>query len=321
MVHPMIPRRAALALPALLLAGQARAAWPDRPIRLIIPFAAGSGTDLLARLLNEPLSQRLGQRVVIENRPGGNGVIGAEAGATAAADGHTLVVMGTSASAMNPHLLRRLPYDPLKDYAFIGGIAEAPYLLVVAADHPARDLAALLALGRSRPEGLTFGSGNAGSLIMAMMIGQMANVPMTGVPYRGGAEVLADVVARRVDFNLADFGPGMAQQAAGRLRVLGVTTGQTFPLSPAVPPIANVVPGFDANIWFGLAAPAATPPAIVAQAGEALRAVLGDAEMREKLSRIGLVPMPLNPADFDAHVRREQRIWGERVRAAGIEPT
>jgi tripartite-type tricarboxylate transporter receptor subunit TctC len=314
----MVPRRAALAL--LLAPAAARAAWPERPVRLIVPFPAGSGTDILARLLAEPLGQRIGQPVVVDNRPGGNGVVGAQAGALAPPDGHTLLMFGTSAAAISPHMLRRPPYDSLRDFAPIGTIAEQSYVLAVAPGFPAQDLAGFLALGRARPEGLTFATGNAGSLIMAMMLGRMAGIRLTGVPYRGGAEALADVAAGRVDFNLADFGTGLAQRDGGRIRLLAQTLAQPSPLAPEIPPIASALPGFEASFWFSLVAPAATPEATLAPIAAALDALLADPATPGLLARIGLSPRRMARADFARFLAEQNAIWGERVRLAGIEP-
>ena len=317
----MINRRQYLAGLAFLASTKwAHAAWPDRPVRLIVPFPPGSGTDVLARFIAEPFAKQLGQPVVIDNRPGGNGVVGAQAGATAAPNGLTLTMLGTSATAINPHTIRRLPYDPLKDFAPIGGIAHQPYVLVIDPNRPERDLPSFLEAGRRNPNGLTFSTGNAGSLIMGHMLGQAAGIKVTPVPYRGGAEAAADVSAGRIDFNLADFHHAMSQDAGGRLRAIAVTTGEAFPLAPRVPPLSTALPGFDANVWFSMAAPAATPPDIIATAGRALQATLADAELARRLMEMGLVPMPKTPAEMKRHMEKQIVIWGRRVAAAGIEP-
>jgi tripartite-type tricarboxylate transporter receptor subunit TctC len=317
----MITRRQYLAATAILATPKlAHAAWPDRPVRLIVPFPPGSGTDVLARFIAEPFAKQLGQPVVIDNRPGGNGVVGAQAGATAAPNGLTLTMLGTSAAAINPHTIRRLPYDPLKDFAPIGGVAHQPYVLVIDPNRPERDLPSFLEAGRRNPNGLTFSTGNAGSLIMGHMLGRAAGIKVTPVPYRGGAEAAADVSAGRIDFNLADFHHAMSQDAGGRLRAIAVTTGQAFPLAPRVPPLSSALPGFDANVWFSMAAPAATPSDIIAAAGAALQATLADAELARRLTEMGLVPMPKTPAEMKRHMEEQIVIWGQRVAAAGIEP-
>ena len=314
-----LSRRAILALPAIALPHLARAAWPDRPIRLVAPFPPGSGTDLLARLLAEPLSERLGQAVVVENRPGGNGVVGSAAVAGAAADGNTLLMLGTSAAAINPHILRRLPYDPLRDFAPIGSIAEQPYILVVPPD-AAPELRSWLAAARAQPREVTLAYGNAGSQIMAAMLAHAAGLRLTAVPYRGSAEAITDVSVGRVDCTFADFGIGMAQQRAGRVRALAETSAARFPLAPQIPPLATELPGFDANVWFSLVAPAATPRDIVERLAAVLDQVLGTDAFGDRLASMGLAPLRMGPAALSAHLRDQLAAWGERVRLAGIEP-
>ncbi|WP_380068602.1 Bug family tripartite tricarboxylate transporter substrate binding protein [Dankookia sp. GCM10030260] len=305
-----------LALPALLAAGRARAAWPERPIRLIVPFPAGSGTDILARMLADPLGRALGQAVVLENRPGANGVVGAEAAAKAPADGYTLMMMGTSVGAINPHTLRRLPYDPLRDFAPIGSIAETPYVLVVPPAAPGEDLAGWIRAVRGRD--LSLGYGNAGGHIMGAMLADMAGLKLTLVPYRGSTEALTDVSTGRLDVTFADFGIGMQQAEAGRVRALAQSLGRPFPLSPGVPPLAATLPGFDASVWFSMVAPAATPAAVLARLEAALGAVLADADLGARLTGHGLAPLRLSAADFGRFLERQWALWGERVRLAGL---
>jgi tripartite-type tricarboxylate transporter receptor subunit TctC len=321
MPHPRLRRPAALALPALLaLPRDARAAWPDRPVRLVAPFPAGSGTDVLARLLAEPLSERLGQTVVVENRPGGNGVVGSTAVATGPADGNTLLMLGTSAAAINPHIVRRLPYDPIRDFAPIGSIAEQPYILVVPPDAHGSDLRSWLTAARARPDGVTLAYGNAGSQVMAAMLARGAAMRLTAVPYRGSAEAITDVSVGRVDCTFADFGIGMAQHRGGRVRPLAQTSAAPFPLAPEVPPLASEVPGFDANVWFSVVAAAATPPEVVERASTVLDGVLAAPQFQGKLANLGLAPLRMGPAALRAHLQRQLALWGERVRLAGIEP-
>ncbi len=313
-----LTRRAALALPALLLASRAEAAWPERPIRLVVPFPPGSGTDILARLLAEPLGRALAQPVVIENRPGANGVVGAEVVAKAPADGYTLMMMGTSVAAINPHTLRRLPYDPIRDFAPVGAIAETPYVLVVPPGAPGADLAGWLAAARGRD--LTLGYGNAGGQIMGAMLADMARLKLTLVPYRGSTEALTDVSAGRLDMTFADFGMGMQQAQAGRVRALAQSLGQPFPLAPEVPPLATALPGFDASVWFSVVAPAATPGPLLAALEAAMGRVLAERDFAAKLTGHGLAPMRMSAAGFGQFMQRQLALWGERVRLAGIEP-
>jgi tripartite-type tricarboxylate transporter receptor subunit TctC len=313
-------RRMALAAPALLLAaGPARAEWPERPVRLVAPFPPGSGTDVLARILAPVLSRELGQPVVIDNRPGANGIVGSQAVATAAPDGYSLLILGTSAAVINPHTVRRMPYDVARDFAMIGMIGETPYVLCVGADGP-RDLPAFLAFLREKPGGATFSYGNAGALIMASVMGHMLGVQVTPVPYRGGAEALTDVGAGRVDANFADYAPALAQAQAGRIRMIGHSIARPFAIAPELPSLSSVLPGFDMNVWWSVAAPAGTPPAIIERASRALRATMDTPEILEKLRLVGDTPLQMSPAETTRYVAEQHAAWGERVRIAKIEP-
>jgi tripartite-type tricarboxylate transporter receptor subunit TctC len=236
------------------------------------------------------------------------------------ADGNTLLMLGTSAAAINPHILRRLPYDPIRDFAPIGSIAEQPYILVVPPDAPGGDLRSWLAAARARTDGVTLAYGNAGSQVMAAMLARGAALRLTAVPYRGSAEAITDVSVGRVDCTFADFGIGMAQHRGGRVRPLAQTSATPFPLAPEVPALASEVPGFDANVWFSLVAPAATPPEIVERASAVLDQVLAAPQFQERLAGLGLAPLRMGPAALGAHLQRQLALWGERVRLAGIEP-
>jgi tripartite-type tricarboxylate transporter receptor subunit TctC len=312
-----LTRRAGL----LLLASPAFAqSWPSRPLRLIIPFPPGSGTDVLSRVLNEPLGRALGQPVVIENRPGGNGTVGTAAAALAPPDGDTLLLISTSGASINPHTVRNLPYNPLTDFAPIGRIGEEPYLLAVTHAGPVRDLAGFIALAREKPGGMSFGYGNAAGFVIGTMMAKMGGFELLAVPYRGGAEALADVSAGRVDANFADVGPGLALAAGEKVRLIAQTRGKTFPLTPDLPPIATAIPGFDANVWFGLAAPAGTPAPIVARANAALNQVLADPAVNARLHQLGYAAFPSTPEEFGLYLREQLTVWGERIRLAGLQP-
>lgn len=319
-VSTPVARRSLLATPALLLAGPARAQqWPERPIRLVAPFPAGSGTDVLGRILAPALSRELGQTVLIDNRPGANGIVGAQSVAAAAPDGYTLLILGTSAAAITPHTLKRRPYDVQRDFAMVGTIAETPYVLCTGANGP-RNLAGVLDFIREKQGQATFSYGNAGGLIMAAMLGHMTGLRVTPVPYRGGVEALTDVAAGRIDFNFADFGPASAQAQSGRVRMLGHSMERPFAVAPELPSLSTIVPGFDMNVWWSIAAPAGTPPAIVARASQALNAALATPEVMEKLGSVGDMPLRMNPAEITRFIAQQNEAWRERVRIAGIEP-
>ncbi len=315
----MLTRRAALAAP-LLLPTLARAqSWPDRPIRLIIAFPAGSVTDTLHRNLAEPLGRELGQPVIIENRAGGNGVVGTEAGARAAADGHTWTVLSVTNGALNTYTVKRLPYDPLKDFASIGYVADNPYVLAVKADHPAQDLRGLIELARANPGKLTYSTGNSSSHIASATLASMAGVEMTNIPYRGGPEALTDVMAGRIDSTFTDIPAGLAQQREGRIRLLASTYPTAFRLLPGVPPVSSELPGYGFVFWFGISVPAATPQPIIARANAALNRVLADPAVVAKLEGMGYVTGPGEPGKFTNVLRQQITELAMRARAAGIE--
>lgn len=310
---------AGLAAP-FLLPGMARAAWPDRPIRLVVPFPPGSATDTLARPFAETLSRELEQPVIIDNRAGGNGVVGTENGARSAPDGYTLLIYSTSGASVNPHTLKRIPYDPIRDFAPIGFIAEMPYILVVGADHPARDLPGFIEYLRRRNGEATFSYGNSASLIAVSLLGQATGTRVQPIPYRGGPEALTDVMAGRIDGTFTDLGPGLAQVRGGRVRALGVTTLNPFPLVPQVPPISTAVPGYDLTVWYGLAAPAGTPHPIIERAAVALNKAIDDEALKERFARQGYVPRHMTAEEFASFLQAQLGLWGERVRLAGIQP-
>ena len=310
----MLARRA---LP-LLAAPAFAQTWAERAIRIIIAFPAGSVTDTLFRNLTEPLGRELGQTVLIENRPGGNGVVGTMAARGAGSDGHTWVVLSVTNGALNSYTMRNLPYDPLADFEQIGLVAEAPYMLVAPANGAA-DTAQLIARARERPDALTFSHGNSSALIASEMMNRMAGVRMTAVPYRGGPEALTDVVAGRIDSSFTDLANGLAQLREGRVRALGVTTAQRFPLAPEIPAVAEAVPGFALTVWFGLATAAGTPAAVVTRANAALNAVLSQTETRERLGRLGYTPTPAPAARAREFIGGEIRRYAVLAEQVGLE--
>lgn len=315
----LLARRSLLAAPVALLARPARAAWPERPVRLVAPFPPGSGTDVLARLLAPTLSRELGQPVVVDNRPGGNGIVGAQSVATGATDGYTLLILGTSAAAITPHTLKRVPYDATRDFAMVGAIAQTPYVLCTHAEGP-RDLGGLVDYIRGRNGNATFSYGNAGSLIMAAVLGNMTGLPVTPVAYRGGAEAITEVGSGRIDFNFSDFGPAKAQAESGRIRMLAHSMARPFAVAPDLPSLSTVLPGFDMSVWWSIAVAAGTPAPIVTRASQALEATLSSPEVVERLHAIGDIPLHMTPAEMTQFVARERDVWGERVRIAGIQP-
>ncbi|HEY4254168.1 MAG TPA: tripartite tricarboxylate transporter substrate binding protein [Roseomonas sp.] len=311
-------------LAAPLIARSAHAAspgdvYPSRPVRIIVPFAAGGGADVVARALAQLLSERLGQSCVVDNRPGGAGNIGTEAVARAAPDGHTLLLTGPS-HVINAYLFHQLPFDPLHGFAPIALLTAAPYVLVAGPALPARGFGELLALARAAPAPLAYGSagnGTAGHLAMEIVKAE-AGIEMVHVPYRGSPQLLTDLMAGRVAVafdNVLSSSPGIA---AGQLRALAVSSLRRTPSLPEIPTIAEAgLPGFDVTVWQGALAPAGTDPGIIHRLGAEMAIALQSAEMRARLATLGVEAIGGEPAGFVRFLDDEARRWAEAVRRSG----
>lgn len=298
----------------------AQGSWtPDRPIRLIVPFAPGGSTDVTARLVAEAIAPRLGQPVVIENRPGAGGNIGSEAVARSAPDGHTLVMGTSSTHATNVALYRNLPYQPLRDFAPVSQVAFIPNLLVVHPDVAARDLSGLIALGRAQPGRLNFGNAGSGTSqhLAAAMIASSAGIEVTHVAYRGGAPAVTDLLGGKIQAMAAPLVEVIAHVQAGRLRAIAVTTARRSALLPDVPTIAETIPGFEVALWNGFFAPAGTPTAAVLRIANAVAEAMRTDDMRAKLAQQGSEPVGSTPEAFATFIAAEIPKWAELVRISG----
>jgi tripartite-type tricarboxylate transporter receptor subunit TctC len=294
--------------------------FPVRTVRLIAPFAPGGATDVLARLTAQKLGERWGQTVIVDNRPGAGGNIGAEAGARSAPDGYTLLVAGAP-HAINMTLYRNLSYDLAKDLVAVNRIAGYPSAIVVHPSVPAKSVKDLVALARARPGDLNFGSPGPGSpnrlAIELLMI--MAKVKMTHIPYKGGSgQMVTDLVAGHVQLASIGLPPSMEYVKAGRLRALAVTSTKRSPLLPDVPTVSEAgLPGFDVTSWYGVFAPAALPANLVTKVNGDISAVLEAPDLRERLQRMDAEPAPLSPEAFARFVREEIAKWAKVVKASG----
>jgi tripartite-type tricarboxylate transporter receptor subunit TctC len=293
--------------------------WPDRPVRLLVPFGAGSTTDLLGRLVAQRLGERLSQTVVVENRPGAGGNIGTEAAARAAPDGQTLLMGAASTNAINPSLYRNLRVDPIRDFAPVALVASVTNVLVVPPSLPVATVAELIALGRTRP--LSFASGGAGGSIhlSGELFRNLAGLEMVHVPYNGGAAALPDLLAGRVELMFDGLPTSLPHIRAGRLRALGVTSARRSPLLPEVPTIAEAgLPGYESEGWFGLFAPSATPATVLARLEQEIRLMLTDPAVAAQLQAQGARPGDKFGPAFGDFVRAERDKWAAVIRAAGI---
>ena len=308
----------------LLAAGAAFAQdYPTRTVRMVAPFAPGGATDVLTRIVSQKLNERWGQTVMVDNRVGASGNIGAEVVAKQVPpDGYTLLVAGAP-HAINMSLFKNLRYDLAKDLAPISGIATFPSLIALHPSLPARSVKELIALARARPGELNFGSAGNGSPnhLSMELFKTMAKVGMTHIPYKGGSgQMVTDLIAGQVQLASMGLPPSIPYVKSGRLRAIAVTSLKRSPLLPDVPTVAESgLPGFDVTSWYGVFGPAALPQGLVARLNGDLVAVLGTVDMKERLSSLGAEPAPMTPDDFGRYVRDEIAKWSKVVRESGAK--
>jgi tripartite-type tricarboxylate transporter receptor subunit TctC len=311
---------------ALGLGGLAQAQdYPGRPVTIVVPFAAGGGTDILGRMVAHHLEQRLGRSFVIENRPGAGGTTGASFVARANPDGYTLLMAPSPTLAVALTIYRNLSYDPVADFVPLALIAQTPFVLVVNPELPVHSVAELIALAKQKPGELSFGSAGPGTPhhLYAELFKSMTGIEMGHVPYRGSLPLLNDVVAGHIPLTFIDFGPSIGMLRAGKVRPLGISTRFRLAQFPDIPTIAEAgVPGFDAASWQMIVAPARTPPAIVDQLHRELMVVVALAEFKDQIIAGGMLPMD-NPSveGLQDFVKAEIVRWGAVVRRAGLAGT
>lgn len=315
--------RAAAAAAIILTAGfsgvaLAQAGYPDKPIRLVVPFPPGGGTDILGRIVSDKLSTTLGWKVVVENKAGAGGTVGLDAAAKAKPDGYTLVVAQTSNLSIAPSIMSGLPYDPVKDFAPVRLIASVPLAIVVGANSPIKSMGDLVAAAKANPGKLLFAS--PGNATVAHLAGEyfqkVAGIKYTHVPYKGTAQALPDVISGRASFYVASIESATAQVKAGQLRALAVTSLKRAPQWPDVPTVAESgFPGFEAITWFGIAVPAGTPAPIIARLDAEVAKVLDAPDVKERLNG----KVDLGPAEFAALIKSDHEKWATVVKEAGIK--
>jgi tripartite-type tricarboxylate transporter receptor subunit TctC len=295
--------------------------YPTRPIRLIVPFPPGGGNDTVARAIAQQASPALGQPIVVDNRPGAGGIVGAELAAKAPADGYTLFLGGVGSHAVNPNLHSKLPYDPVKDFAPITLLASAPSVLVVNPSVPARSFAEFTAYARANPGKLNFASNGNGSSaqLAAVMYESMAGVRMVHVPYKGLGPALTDLLSGRVQLMFSSIVAIVPHIQAGKLRALAVTSRRRSALLPGLPTIAESgFPGYEAGSWYGILAPAGTPRAIIERLHDELVKALRQPAVSQRLSAEGAEIIGGTPEEFAAHIGAEKERMGKALRDAGI---
>jgi tripartite-type tricarboxylate transporter receptor subunit TctC len=317
--------RAVLACALALLSSAVFAqAWPSKPVRVIIPYPPGGGAEAAARFLANHFTQAFGQSFVIDNRPGGNTVIGAEAGAKAAPDGYTLLLTGGSTMSVQPNVFAgKLPYDPVNDFVPITQVSHFPFILLVPASLKVNTLAELIAYVKARPGQVSYASNGSGAMahLGTEMLKTATGMDLLHVPYKGFGPALPDLLSGRVSVMLADLAPVGQQLRAGQLKALGVTSTQRSSFLPEVPTLAELgVAGYDLDVWFGLFAPAKTPADIVARLGAEARKYLSSPEAKEAYAKAGHEPLPSSGDAMRARIIAEQKIFAKAVKDAGVKP-
>jgi tripartite-type tricarboxylate transporter receptor subunit TctC len=303
--------------------GFANAAYPDKPIRLVVAYPPGGGTDIIARLITPELSKKLGQSITIENRGGASGNIGTEAVVNAAPNGYTLLMGNVAPNAINVSIFKKLPYNPEKDLAPISLVAITPNILVANLDVPVKSVADLLALAKASPGKINYPSAGNGSSshLAGVLFDSMGGVSMTHVPYKGGGLAMNDLLGGQVDIFFATMPAAMPFVKSGKLRPLAVTSDRPSLAMPGLPTISDSgLHGYSATTWYGLYAPKGTPPDIINRINKATIEVLKNPELREQLIQRGFEPVGNSPKEFAAFISSEIIKWGKVVRVAGIEP-
>jgi tripartite-type tricarboxylate transporter receptor subunit TctC len=311
---------AVAALPAVSRLAWAQA-YPSRPVRIVVPLAAGGGSDIVARLIGQWLSERLGQQFVIENRPGGNSNIGTEAVVRSRPDGYTLLLIAPP-NATNATLYEKLSFNFIRDIAPVAGVSLAPNITVLHPSFPARTVPEFIAYAKANPGKINFASGGNGnpSRLAGELLKIMAGIDIVHVPYRGAGPALTDLLGGQVQVMFATLPASIEYVRDGRLRALAVTTATRAETLPALPTVGEFVPGYEASTWYGFGAPWNTPSEIIDKLNEEINAGLSDPKLKARLADLGGTVFPGSPADFGKLIADETEKWGKVIRAGNIKP-
>jgi len=325
---PMISHRVALTqvvvaaltgLAALHAAGED--VYPSKPITLVIPFAPGSGTDNVGRIVSQRLAERLKQPVVIDNRAGANGQIAAEHVKNAKPDGYTLFMTTNTSHSANPSLYKTLRYDPIRDFTPIVRTGELPFAVAVNNDLPVKSVKELIDYARANPGRISYGTPNSTSLVASETLKNQAKIEIVGIPYKSSPQALTDLIGNQIQLYVVDFGSGGAMLKANRVRPIAVTPARGSKILPGVPPVADTIPGFDLTSWNGIFAPAGLPKEIAQKLSAEVNAILAEKDVQEKLAGAGFEVWPSkSPEEFAKYVNEQLALWTRLIKAAGIQP-
>jgi tripartite-type tricarboxylate transporter receptor subunit TctC len=301
-------------------AASAQSGFPSRPVHIFVPYAAGGGVDILARTLGEVVSRQWGQGVVVENRPGAGGMVASQALAKSAPDGYTLIVVA-SGHATNPFLYPKLPYDTFKDFTPISLLASSPNILLVRADSPFKTVADVIAQARLKPGSLSFAhAGNGTSTHLAgELLKNLAKIDLEAIPYKGGAPAINDLLGGQIAMSFNNGPESVGQLEAGTVRALAVTTGTRASFLPDVPSMAETVPGYDTEVWWGLLGPAGMPADLVEKLAHDFVAALNTDSVKQRLTKLGASPIGSTSRQFDEKIHADYEKWGPIIKAAGMK--
>jgi tripartite-type tricarboxylate transporter receptor subunit TctC len=313
--------RALALLLALLAAVPAWAQFPSKPIRMLVPFGAGSSTDIVMRILAPPLGQALGQPVVVENKPGADGAIAATEVAKSPPDGHTLLLGTNSPFSAVPHLRKSPPYDALADFTPVTLVGNYTFFVVVHPSVPARTLQQLISYARANPGKLNYGTGNTSSIVMTAMFARLANIELVHVPYKSEPPAITDLLSGTIQLMIASYAPAAPHLREGKLRALITTLPNRSPLLPDVPAVVEAgLPKFPIESWAGVLGPAKMPKDVTERVNREMNALLKRAEVRENLLKQAFAPRGMGADEFAAYARQQYDVWGRAIRDAGIQP-
>ena len=295
--------------------------WPMKPIKIIVPFPPGGSTDVITRLVSQRLGDALKVAVVVENKPGVGSILGTDFVAKSAPDGYTLIVASNPAIAPGPLMRSSMPFDPLKDFSHIALLGTFANGFVVRADHPAKTMSEFVALARSKPGALNYASAGVGSsgFLSGELLKQIANINMVHVPYKGSAPAITDLIGGQIDGMFESLVTASSYVRSGKLRLLSVTSDKRSKLFPDVPTLNEVVSGVTGGAWFGISAPARTPPDVVQRLQTELQTIVNTPDMQVRLTELGMTPMALGGADYMNFLINENRKWGPVIKAGNIK--
>ena len=295
------------------------ASFPAKPVHIFVPYPAGGGVDVLTRTLGEVVSKQWGQSVVVENRPGAGGLIASQAVATAPPDGYTLIMVA-SGHATNPFLYPKIPYDTFKDFAAISLLASSPNILLVRTDSPFKTVAEIIAAAKAKPGSLSFAHAGTGTSthLAGELLKNLAKIDLNAIPYKGGAPAINDLLGGQIPMSFNNGPESVGQLQAGTLRALAVTTADRAPFLPNVPSMSEAVPGYDTGVWWGLLGPGGMPPEVLAKLSQDFVAALNTDAVKERLTKLGALPIGSTPQQFDAKIHADYEKWGPIIKAAGM---